>query len=171
VHFWGSWDDNPNTLNYCGEFDYLSMRNRLEKMDRIAHEKCTYTEQAAIFFDILSVLYQSQMPVTEGEALAEYLRKHFNEKITLENLSAEFRYSKNQIINIFKKNFSQTPIEYLNGIRIQRALHLLEVTSNSTESIAESCGFQNYSHFYRLFIREKGVSPTQWRQKRRLTVV
>ena len=170
VHFRGNWDTHSHTLNYTGEFDYLRMKNRLEKLDRMAHEEFTYTEQTAVFYDILSILYRNQLPVAEGEEIAEYIRRHFDEKITLENLSGEFRYSKNQIINIFKRYFSQTPIEYLNKVRIQRALYLLEVTSCTTERIAEECGFPSYSHFYRLFMREKGMSPTQWRQKRRLTV-
>ena len=102
--------------------------------------------------------------------MAEYMQDRFSEKITLEILSEKFNYSKNQIINIFKKDFSQTPIYYLNKIRIQKALYLLEVTSNTVESIAESCGFENYSHFYRLFVRQNGVSPTKWRLNRRLTI-
>jgi len=170
VHFWGEWADNADSLNYCGEFDYILFKNLLEKMDRISHENHTQTEQVAVFFDILSILYRNQLSIIKGNDMAKYMQDHFNEKITLEILSEKFNYSKNQIINIFKKDFSQTPIYYLNKIRIQKALYLLEVTSNTTESIAEDCGFQNYSHFYRLFVRENGVSPTEWRQNRRLTI-
>lgn len=170
VHFWGNWDDNADTLNYCGEFDYALLKNLLEKMDRIAHENYTQTEQTAVFFDILSIIYRNQLPIIKRNDMAEYIEHHFNEKITLEILSKQFNYGKNQIINVFKKNFSKTPIDYLNKVRIQKALYLLEVTSNTAESISEACGFQNYSHFYRLFVRENGVSPTEWRENRRLTM-
>lgn len=170
VHFLGEWGDNGDSLNYCGEFDYVLLKNLLEKLDRIAHENYTQMEQTAVFFNILSLLYRDQLPAIKGNDIAEYMQHHFHEKITLALLSKEFNYSKNQIINIFKKSFSQTPIEYLNKIRIQKALHLLEATSNTAESIAEACGFQNYSHFYRLFVSQNGVSPTQWRQKRRMTI-
>lgn len=170
IHFWGDWDDNADTLNYCGKFDYILFENLIEKMDRIAHENHTLTEQTAVFFDILSILYRNQLPIIKENAMAEYMQDSFNKKITLEILSEKFNYSKNQIINIFKKDFSQTPIDYLNKIRIQKAQYLLEVTSNTTESIAEDCGFKNYSHFYRLFVRQNGVSPTEWREKRRLTI-
>lgn len=170
VHFIGEWNDNNDTLNYCGEFDYVLFENLFKKMDRLAHGNHTLTERTAVFFDILSILYRNQIPIIKENAMAEYMRDRFNEKITLEILSEKFNYSKNQIINIFKKDFSQTPIDYLNKIRIQKALYLLEVTSNTTESIAESCGFENYSHFYRLFVRQNGVSPTEWRLNRRLTI-
>ena len=170
VHFWGEWTDNADTLNYCGKFDYILFKNLLEKMDRISHENHTQTEQTAVFFDILSILYRNRLPIIKENDMAEYIQHHFNEKITLDVLSKKFNYSKNQIINIFKENFAQTPIDYLNKIRIKKALYLLEVTSNTAESIADDCGFQNYSHFYRLFVRENGVSPTEWRQNRRLTI-
>lgn len=171
VHFFGHWDDNANTLNYCGKFDYLSMKKLIEKADLCAHGKYTQTERAAVFYNLLSVLYRNQFPTAKKNVIAEYINSNFEQEITLEKLSKEFNYSKNQIINIFKKSLSQTPIEYLNKIRIEKAKHLLEVTSDTTESIAEACGFQNYSHFYRLFVRENHISPNEWRKKRRLECV
>lgn len=170
IHFLGNWDDHEATLNYCGDFDYAALKELMEKADRIAHENYTQIEQMAVFFEILSVLYRNRLPIVKGHDIAEYIQQHFNEKITLEILSKEFNYSKNQIVNIFNKNYSQTPIDYLNKIRIQKALHLLEVTSSSAESIAGACGFHNYSHFYRLFVRQTGVSPAQWRNRRRLAI-
>ena len=170
VHFCGEWDDNADTLNYCGEFDYVLLKKTIEKMNRVSYENHTQTEQTAVFFYILSILYRNQLPRIKENDMAKYMQDHFNEKITLEILSQKFHYSKNQIVNIFKKSLSMTPIDYLNKLRIQKALYLLEVTSNTSESIAESCGFQNYSHFYRLFVRQNGVSPTEWRQNRRLTI-
>lgn len=171
VHFQGEWADHPETLAYSGEFDPVLMQELLDRMDRIAHENRTHTEKTALFFRILSMLYRNQRPENKGHDMARYLERHFAEKITLEALSGEFHYGKNQIINIFKKSYSQTPMEYLNRVRMQNALRLLEVTSNTAESIAETCGFRNYSHFYRLFVRSNGMSPTQWRQKRRLSVL
>ncbi len=171
VHFRGIWGDNGDTLNYCGEFDYPALKKLIERADRLAYGKYTQTERSAVFFEILSVLYRSQFPQTKENVIAEYIQKHFEENITLEKISKEFNYSKNHIINIFKREFSQTPIEYLNEVRIQKAMHLLEVTSDTTESIAQTCGFQNYSHFYRLFMRQNHISPAAWRKKRRITAV
>ena len=169
VHFWGEWDDNADTIHFCGEFDYMLLKNPIEKLDRLTHENYTKTEQTAVFFEILSKLFRNQRPVIKGSEIAEYLQRHYQEKITLESLSNEFHYGKNQIINIFKEGFAQTPIDYLNKVRIQKTMYLLEVTSNTVESIAEACGFQNYSHFYRLFVRYNGIAPTQWRHNRRVT--
>ena len=61
-----------------------------------------------------------------------------------------------------------TPVSYLNYIRLSKAEHLMEVTSDTLENIALQCGFFNYSHFYRLFMRRNGLSPEKWRERRRI---
>ena len=42
-------------------------------------------------------------------------------------------------------------------------MNLLESTSKTSEEIMFECGFNNYSHYYRLFVRKNGVSPSEWR--------
>ena len=83
---------------------------------------------------------------------------------SLEN--SEFYFSKNHIINIFKKEFGVTPIKYINNLKLNRAKYLLEVTSDNLEEIAIKSGFNDYSHFYKLFQKETGISPSVWRNKK-----
>ena len=78
----------------------------------------------------------------------------------------EFYFSKNYIINIFKKEFGVTPIQYINNLKINNAKYLLEVTSDTLESISLKSGFNDYSHFYKLFYKETGLSPSKWRNKK-----
>ena len=66
---------------------------------------------------------------------------------------------------MFKAEYGMTPFEYLNDIKIKRGMYLLGATSRSIDAIARECGFNNYSHFYRLFIRKNGVSPYEWRER------
>jgi AraC-like DNA-binding protein len=171
VHFLGTWADHGETLPYTGEFDYPEMKELLEQLDRMAHEKYTLAEQSALFLQILSILYRKGQNPAKGNEMAAYLRQNYRQNITLTQLAQEFHYSKNQIIHIFKENFDQTPVTYLNHVRLQRALHLLEATSRTTVEIAQACGFQNYSHFHRLFLRKTGVSPAIWRKNRRLMLL
>jgi len=88
---------------------------------------------------------------------------------SLDALAERFHFSKNHIINLFRQSYDMTPVDYLNTLRLQRAMHLLEATSDSAEEIACVCGFHSYSHFYRLFFRKNRVSPTLWRKQKRLS--
>ena len=44
----------------------------------------------------------------------------------------------------------------------------MEMTSETLENVAAACGFRNYSHFYRLFVRKNRLSPEKWREAKRL---
>lgn len=56
-----------------------------------------------------------------------------------------------------------TPTEYVNRIRIDHAAQLLRTEDSSIEAIAEACGFQNTSYFYRLFERAYQTTPRRYR--------
>ncbi|MBT8415501.1 MAG: AraC family transcriptional regulator [Boseongicola sp.] len=56
-----------------------------------------------------------------------------------------------------------TPSEYINQIRIEFAAHLLRSDERSINDVVEACGFDNNSYFYRLFRRQYGITPRQYR--------
>ena len=168
VHFLAEWTEDNQALPFRGNFDYHRLKPLLEKLDMLAHGDFTYIEAASKFFEILSLLYREKEPGTLAGKIAKYLSENISSAITLYMISEEFSFSKNHIINIFKKEFGVTPIEYINKLRIQKAKHLLESTSASAERISFDCGFNHYSHFYRLFMRGEGISPIEWRNKSRL---
>lgn len=169
VHFLAEWAEDSNTLSFKGNFDYSQLKPLIEKMDKLAHGDYTKTERTATFTEIISRLYRQSKPISTADNISGFLMSHYGEDISLERLSKNFNFSKNHIINIFKKEYGVTPTDYLNSIRIQKAKHLLEATSLNAEDISLSCGFHNYSHFYRLFMRENGISPTKWRERKRIS--
>ena len=61
-----------------------------------------------------------------------------------------------------------TPIAYIDELRLNKAMHLMEMTSAPIESIIRESGFTTYTHFFRLFRRKTGLSPTEWRKKIRV---
>lgn len=169
VHFLGQWADTGAVLPFRGTYDYPLLKPLMERLDALAHGDFTAAEQAAVFMEILSRLYRSEKSDTAAGRMAHFMAEHLREPLSLERLCGEFHFSKNHIINLFKQEFGATPTEYLNILRLQRAKHLLEATSAAAEDIAADCGYNSYSHFYRLFIRENHVPPTKWREQKRLS--
>ncbi len=166
VHFHSRWSESEGgTLPRSGNFDYLSLRPVMEKLDRACHSNATYTQQSALFYEILSLLYKKNETVTTAGMIADYISSHYSEQISLEGLSRQFHFSKNQIINLFKKQYKMTPFEYLSNIRIRQAQRLLEVSGKSAQSIACDCGFNDYTAFYKSFLHTTGTSPSRWRQQ------
>ncbi len=64
----------------------------------------------------------------------------------------------------FRRVTGHTFVETLTRIRLASALRLLRESSETVASVSSACGFENLSHFNRLFRRRYGITPTQARQ-------
>ncbi len=168
VHFRAGWSKREPNLSRSGRFDPPALRPMMEELDQLSHGGKSLVEQTAVFLSILSALYQKKEPLTAAKRIAAYISENFAENVSLDLLCRKFHFSKSHIIGIFKKEYGQTPIEFLISQRIKRAEWLLEVTSKTAESIACECGFSDYSHFYKSFRSIHGVSPALWRKKMRI---
>ncbi len=167
VHFHAEWDEN-SILPKSGRFDYVRLKLKMEKLNYLCHNHFPYIIQASKFYEILSILCTFTLIDTTANKIAEYINQNYRNIFSIDMLCKEFSFSKNHIINIFKKDFGQTPISYLNTIRISRAEELLITTSDSIKSISCDCGYRNYSHFYRQFINKNMISPEEFRMRKRL---
>lgn len=166
VHFNAEWSDCPYSLSTVGTFSYDLLKDSMRKLDKLSHSECSYIEKTHIFYEILSVLNEkNQKQPSISDDICQYINDNYINEITLTDICAIFNYSKNHIINIFKAEYNMTPIEYLNDLRLKKAMHLLEGTSKPAEDISTICGFNCYSHFYKQFAKKTGISPTEWRKK------
>jgi AraC family transcriptional regulator len=64
----------------------------------------------------------------------------------------------------FKATMGLTPHHFVIARRLDRAVELLSVSSESLADIATLCGFSDQSHFCRVFKRALGLSPGTWRR-------
>ena len=167
IHFHGNWADSSHSLPADGTFSCESLFLLMEKMDLYAHNDFSLTECVSVFFQLLSALYQHNRVVGQADLIADYISKNLHRNISLEELSLKFSYSKNHIVNLFRKEYHMTPVSYLIQKRIERAEWLLESTGYTLEHIAESCGFSDYSHLYKYFIKKHQKTPSQWRQEKK----
>ena len=65
---------------------------------------------------------------------------------------------------LIKEKTGKTPVEYLNGYRIEKASQLLLNSDQSVTEIAFSCGFNDLSYFIKTFKSQKGISPAKFRK-------
>lgn len=170
IHFRADWTEETTALPPSGVFDYAQLKSDIEEMNRLSYSSAPYIKKAEVFYRILSKLSRRESNHSLAAQMADYIRANMQGEITVDLLCEKFSYSKNHIINLFKKEFGQTPIAYLNRIRLGRAEQLLITTSESAENISRGCGYRNYSHFYRQFVSQYGVSPENFRRRKRLGV-
>lgn len=166
VHFLGEWSDNKSSLPRMGFFSYSHMKELIYNMDRLSHGNFLEIERISAFYGILNALFYSERRQSEALKIGEYITERCTEKISLDEICAEFHFSKNHIIKMFKEEYEMTPIAFLSSQRLMKAEYLLEVTALSAEEISQKSGYLNYSHFYRQFYKKHGISPIIWRNER-----
>lgn len=97
-------------------------------------------------------------------SIAKYINEHYNEKITLENVAKMFYISPYYLSRTFKAGTGFNFINYLNYIRIGHAKKLLIETDMSVINISEKVGYENISHFNRVFKEIEGMTPLKYRK-------
>lgn len=167
VHFNSHWGEGETTLCRRGNFDYARLKPLMEELDRLSHTGGLFIEKTSVFYEILTELNRSEREKSLAEKIEEYIKNTPLDEISLEKICSEFHFSKNHIINAFKKEFKVTPVKYINEIKILRSEYLLEVTSDSLEEIARASGYNDYAYFWRLFARKNKMPPGEWRKKSR----
>lgn len=93
-----------------------------------------------------------------------YISEHFKEKIYIEKLADMISVSPDYFTKMFKDSIGKTPIEYINGLRVNYSMRLLSMTDMSMAEIADDIGFCNPNYFHKIFKQYMGVSPLQYRK-------
>lgn len=96
-----------------------------------------------------------------------YIQTHFAEKITLEDIAAQASISRNSCLNCFRRVLGLSPMEYVIDQRLESALHLLLSSDGTIAETAIACGFGDASYFGKVFRRRLGLTPTQYRERKR----
>ncbi len=91
-----------------------------------------------------------------------YIKEHFREEITLEELSKYLNISPQYFSRLFKEETGYNFIEYLTYIRIEHSKHLMHSTDMTIKEICFSVGYGDPNYFSRLFKKNTGLSPTTY---------
>lgn len=92
------------------------------------------------------------------------LEVSLNKDLNLDELADYCGVSKSHLCRIFKKATGQTISRYFNACKIDKACKLLGDSSISVEEIAIQAGFNNPSYFFRVFKKQTGKLPLEWRK-------
>lgn len=94
-----------------------------------------------------------------------YIEENYTEDITMDDIVSISMLSQSYFSYLFKSITRKTFVEYLNDIRISKAMELLRTTDKRVLDICLEVGFNNVNHFNKLFKRSVGVSPLQYRKR------
>ena len=161
VHFSG---DIPCKTR--GKQDIAVVMPMLERLDYLFLSGGDEFSKTAVFYSILDTLMDSTHSADDlvSCVLKEALRD-LSKRQTLDELASFCGYSKNHLINVFKKQTGLSPIAYIANIRHERAKMLLCDSVFSITAIAQKTGYTDYVNFYKDFTKREGITPTEYRKR------
>ena len=165
VHFDGEWTNSTGALPQSGRFDSQLLFELMKKIDTASHQKEQLAELQYLFLKLLLALRKKSEKDPIAEKLSAYVNENIEQITSLSDICEHFHYSKNYIIRIFNKEFGMSPIQYINELKMRRAMYLIETTSKAIVEIAHDCGYADYTYFYKRFVQKTGVSPLIWRKQ------
>ena len=96
-----------------------------------------------------------------------YIYEHYQEKITLDDIAGAAGVSRSKCAGLFRKYTQKTPVNFLNSYRLEMAARMLASGDEPVSYIANACGIGEQSYFNRLFMKEFGCTPLEWRKAKR----
>jgi AraC-like DNA-binding protein len=94
----------------------------------------------------------------------QYMQNHLSEPVVLDNIAHAAHLSTSFFCRKFKRDTGYTPIAYFNHLRVQKACQLLHFSNLRINEVASQIGIDDPFYFSRLFKKQIGVSPVEYRK-------
>lgn len=130
---------------------------------------CDKVESRGILFILMSRFLKLAIPKVEvkddriHQTLA-YIRRHIDTRLDINMLAEIACMSKDHFIRIFKRETGETPNVYITKRKQEKAELALVTTNLPVKVIANMLGYEDYSYFNRLFKKNSGFTPLQYRE-------
>ncbi len=108
----------------------------------------------------------SGLPGFKLRRVTDWMAEHLTEDFNLARLAEQVGMSEFHFNRLFKRATGVPPSQYLIKLRIDAAKRLLRETSRSVITIANDVGYSNPSHFARVFRKDTGHSPKDYRKQK-----
>lgn len=114
--------------------------------------------------------FENTPPLDLTCKIIAYIGNNFQEEITLPLLAKKFGIGKYTLSRIFSNVLGISLPSYLNSLRIEYAVYLLQRTDMDIINVAIESGYHNQQTFNRIFKNAKGCTPKEYRQSHRQAV-
>lgn len=129
--------------------------------------------QALLMLLLHKLIYERKQAKTNVhvELVKQYIMRHYQLNLTVKAVADEVGLSPVYCGALFKKMEGQSISEFLNRVRINRAMSLLETGEYNIGEIAEETGFLDIYYFSNTFKKMVGMSPSAYKNDRNLKVM
>lgn len=95
----------------------------------------------------------------------EYIESNYENKLNVESIAEKVHLNSRSFLRRFKKATSNTPLEYIQRVRIEAAKKRLESTAETIMEVMFSSGYNDEKAFRNTFKKHSGLSPKEYQKK------
>lgn len=143
-----------------------SLENSHDRFDNIII--CSRTgnvyELVELYNEAIDILEAALMPQYSKKirGIIKYIQEHYQEEVSLSDLSQKLDLSMIYISQLFKKEVGMTFSSYLTKVRMDKAVELLNSGSYKVYEVSEMVGYQTIQYFSKIFKKETGKNPSDF---------
>lgn len=149
---------------------YSSLRKIFGQITSLYDEKIIGYELAlkSLFLQAIFLLlqYSEKTPSSNTKAssdklkqVLDYIELHYADSISVSELAKLCYFSDYHFMRFFKRHMNMTCVEYINNLRLEKAVELFKEGEFSILDVSLSVGFHNLSYFHRAFKKKYHVTP------------
>lgn len=153
--------------NLSGYAISLSIEEELHKAERAANLQ----ELKRVVNDLLERILEdigqaresgSRKPIDQAKA---WMTEHLDQEITIKKIADQVYMNPTYFSEYFKQQTGETMLDYLTGLRIERAKTLLDDQKLKIQDICGLIGYQDVKYFSKLFKQRTGMTPSKYRER------
>ena len=159
---------------YKAEFEEM-FYDMLKEYNRKKIHQEDYDEISVVkpLFEMLFFVYSHDnnykknisKPNERMHEIVKYINNNYQNSLSIQQIAYDFGITKDHLCHMFPKYMGVTFVTYLNTVRIKAACEIMKREKDSILEIAEKCGFSSTHYFCKVFKKEKGMSPSEYRSQ------
>lgn len=161
-----------NIINILDElnFDIEEIsRSKIEYFQKIDDSK--YADELLnllekIKDDITEALNSKELPINDEiiSKITQYISSHYNEQLSLKDIADKFHFNYYYLSSYFSSHITEGFSEYLNKIRVEKALELLKNEDIPVSEVSYLVGYSDHSYFCKVFKKFTKITPSKFRR-------
>lgn len=166
IHY-GGFKYEPQLI--CSDED--TKNSILQIADILSADNGEPLEAYSLFYKLLQSVIpqmkQSNIALDQTlQAAIEYITDNWDKSFSVPELAKSCCVSESTLYHLFKKELGQTPVGFLNSIRINIAIEHLENSQHSISAISRLVCFNSENHFRKVFAEHTGTTPSRFRRNK-----
>ena len=140
--------------------DLLSSSNELDILE-------AYSKFYKLLQSVIVKMRQTDIAFDKTlQTAIEFITDNWDKSLSISEVAKKCCVSESTLYHLFQKELGQTPIGFLNSIRINVAIEHLENSNYSISTISRTVGFNSDNHFRKVFFEYTGTTPLRYRKSR-----